>query len=149
MVKDKRKSIKGKSKLAKSEIKGLSQNNEAIEKYNKNFVVSFQHLDRNQGQTFEEWNKEKLLVNMLDTIRNYCLKPIHEQFSDKFKAYGDFPPSDKTKFKYPKHVPSDVNWASLHLSGKVCLAGYINENVFNIVFLDKNHEFYLSEKKHT
>lgn len=29
------------------------------------------------------------------------------------------------------------------------VAGYMKENTFYIVFLDKNHQFWITEKKHT
>lgn len=139
--------LKGKSKLTKKEISGKSQNVEALEKLNRTFAVSFKHLDKTQGQTFEDWEKEGLLVNMLNTLSDYCKNTMQGNKGKNFKEYGYFPL--RSKFKHPKHVPQDVNWASLHLSGRVCLGGYIDENVFNVVFLDKNHEFWISEKKYT
>lgn len=126
---------------------GVSCNEEALSNYEKKFTISFQYLDRNQGQTFEEWEKEGLLVNMLNTLRDYCQKTMQENKGSNFKEYGSFP--SKTDFKHPKHVPKDVSWASLHLAGKPCLGGHIYENIFYVVFLDKNHRFWISEKKHT
>ena len=139
--------IKNKSNINLGLKKGVSYNEEAISKYEKKFVVSFQYLDRNQGQTFEEWEKEGLLVNMLNTLRDYCQKTMEENKGPKFKEYGSFPP--KTAFKHPKHVPHNASWASLHLNGKTCLGGHIYENVFYVVFLDKEHKFWICEKKHT
>lgn len=147
MSRNKNSQIKGKSNINSLGLKQVSKNEEALEKLGNNFVVSFQYLDRNQGQTFEEWDKEGLLVNMLNTLRDYCGKTMQENKGDKFKEYGYFPP--KTNFVHPKHVPQDVSWASLHLSGRVCLGGHIYENIFYVVFLDKNHEFWITEKKHT
>lgn len=126
---------------------GVSYNEEALASYEKKFTISFQYLDRNQGQTFEEWEKEGLLFNMLNTLRDYCQKTMQENKGKNFKEYGSFPP--KTDFKHPKHVPKDASWASLHLAGRPCLGGHIYENIFYVVFLDKNHRFWISEKKHT
>ena len=143
--------IKGKSSQKNLGLKGKSINDIANEQYKarekENFVVSFQDLDKTQGQTFEDWEKDGLLLNMLNTLEQYCKKTIQENKGKSFKEYGYFPP--KTKFKYPPHVPEDASWASLHLTGKQCLGGHIYKNVFNVVFLDKNHEFWISEKKHT
>lgn len=139
--------IKGKSRLKKKEISGKSRNEEALEKIDRKFTVSFKDLDKRQGQTFEDWNEEGLLVNMLNTLLEYCKKTMQECKGEKFKAYGSFPP--RTNFKHPAYIPQDVNWASLHLNSRACLGGYIYENVFNVVFLDKNHEFWICEKKHT
>ena len=139
-------SLKGKSNITRGLVQ-KSINEEAIEKYYSNFVVSFQFLDRTQGQDFEDWEKEGLLVKMLNTLRDYCCKPIQDNLGDSFKIYGEFPPN--SKFTKPKHVPEDAKWASLHIQGKVCLAGTVYENIFYVVFLDKNHEFWPSKKKHT
>lgn len=139
--------IKGKSNINALGLKQAAINNDALEKYERKFAVSFEFLDRNQGQTFEDWEKDGLLLNMLNTLRDYCKKTMEENKSDKFKEYGNFP--KESKFKHPAHVPKDVSWASLHLSGRVCLGGHIYENIFYIVFLDKNHEFWISKKKHT
>ncbi len=139
--------IKGKATKRCSELMGVSENSIVNDKIKRNFVVSFEYLDRNQGQTFEEWEKEGLLVNMLNTLRDYCQKTMEENKGKSFKEYGYFPP--KSKFEHPKHVPEDVSWASLHLCGRACLGGHIVENIFYVVFLDKDHEFWLTEKKHT
>lgn len=139
--------IKGKSSQKNLGLGNVAFNEEAVSKTYNNFVVSFQYLDRNQGQTFEEWEEEGLLVNLLNTLRDYCMKTMQENKGDKFKVYGDFP--KKSKFKHPKHVPEDAHWASLHISGKVCLGGHVYENIFYVVFLDKDHEFWISNKTHT
>ena len=139
--------IKGKSSERNLGLSGVSQNENANIIYNKKFAVSFEYLDRNQGQTFEDWEKENLLVNMLNTLRDYCQKTMQENKGKNFKEYGCFP--IKSDFKHPDHVPKDVNWASLHLTGKQCLAGHVCDNIFYVVFLDKDHRFWISEKKHT
>lgn len=139
--------IKGKATKRRSELMGISENSIVNDKIKRNFVVSFEYLDRNQGQTFEDWEQEGLLVNMLNTLRDYCQKTMEENKGKGFKEYGYFP--TKSNFKHPRHVPEDVSWASLHLCGKACLGGHIIENIFYVVFLDKNHEFWLTEKKHT
>lgn len=139
--------IKGKASQQNLGLAKKSLNQDAIKKYNNNFIVSFEYLDRNQGQDFEDWDKEGLLVDMLNTLRDYCMKPLQESKGGKFKIYGAFPP--QSKFKHPLHVPRDVDWASLHINGKVCLAGHVYENIFYVVFLDKNHEFWPSKLKHT
>ena len=140
-------SIKGKSSQINLGLGNKAFNEDALKKYEDNFIVSFKYLDRNQGQDFEDWDREGLLVDMLNTLRDYCMKPLQESKGKNFKVYGGFPP--KSKFKHPQHVPKDANWASLHINGKVCLAGHIYENIFYIVFLDKNHDFWITELKHT
>lgn len=138
--------LKGKSELNRG-LKQKSINEDAVKKYYSNFIVSFQFLDREQGQDFEDWEKEGLLLKMLNTLRDYNCKTLQENLGNNFKIYGEFP--QHSKFTKPKHVPGDAKWASLHIQGKECLAGFVNENIFYVVFLDKNHEFWPTEKKHT
>ena len=147
MSKNKNSQIKGKSEQRNLGLRQAAINEQAIQKLGQNFVISFEYLDRNQGQDFEDWAREGILVNLLNTLRDYCKEPVYKQTGDKFKIYGSFPP--RSKFKHPVYVPKDVKWASLHIAGKNCIAGHVYENIFYVVFLDKNHEFWLCDKKHT
>lgn len=67
----------------------------------------------------------------------------------QIKVYGNFP--QNTEFCHPRHVNDNVAWAVIkHVGGqKGVVAGYIVESTFYIVFLDRNHKFWISEKKHT
>ena len=60
---------------------------------------------------------------------------------------GEFPKN--SDFTHPKHIPNDISWCSMHIQGKECIIGYFEDNIFNIVFLDKNHRFWITEKKNT
>lgn len=73
-----------------------------------NFKVSFQYLDTTQkyGSSFRDWQSVGLLSKALEVLQGYCCSPLLEQINgDKFAKYGNFPPTDKTKFIHPKHVP--------------------------------------------
>lgn len=141
----KNKRLKNQSKKQENILSG--QSSLKSDEYNENFRVSFEFLDVTQGESFQDWGKNELLTKMNQTLLEYCKKPIHKQFSSNFKEYGDFP--SKSDFHYPKHVPTDVNWASLHIMGKSVLGGFITGNTFFVVFLDKDHRFWKTEKKHT
>lgn len=74
------------------------------------------------------------------------------------EIYGDFP--KKSDFTHPKSVPADVKWSRFRLEGSVRLIGFVipdelhgksdkdgnlyDSNTFYVVFLDKNHKFYLT-----
>jgi len=64
-------------------------------------------------------------------------------------VYGGFPA--KSDFTPPKHVASDVQWAVVKRGKgqKGRVAGYVIDNVFYPVFLDKDHRFWLTEKRRT
>ncbi|AMJ67186.1 hypothetical protein AXW84_18445 [Hymenobacter sp. PAMC 26628] len=115
-----------------------------------NFQISFQHLDREQGQSFGRWQETTKLSEAMETLRNYSARPLRSQLDGKkFTEYGDFPPDAKTKFAHPAQVPPDASWARIHVDGLHCLIGHLVENTFYLVFLDENHEFWISELKHT
>ena len=141
------KQLSNQSKRDESPIKGQSLNNNSLNKFDENFRFSFQFLDRTQGQSLEEWNENGNLLKMNQTLLAYCNEPIKKQFNRNFKEYGEFP--KKSGFTPPKYIDDDVNWASLHITGKVVLGGFIYNNTFFIVFLDEEHKFYICEKKHT
>lgn len=114
-----------------------------------NFKISFQYLDTSQkyGSSFLDWQKCGLLSTMMETLKGYCCRPLIEQIDgSKFTRYGDFPPSERTKFSYPIGIPEDANWARIHINNLSIVVGHIVSNTFYVVFLDKKHNFYLTKK---
>ncbi len=130
---------------------------------------NFGYFDSSQeeAQHFKEWTNEQL-VKLLDklvaytkeSLRYWQNEGIGKKSQHVLEVYGAFPPKSKSKFKHPSHVPHDVEWARLRLESKVRLIGFVlpaeyegkvNEgtklkydcNTFYVVFLDKNHKFYL------
>lgn len=114
----------------------------------KNFLISFKHIDRNQAASFEEWQDLGILARSITTLSNYCCATLDSQVDkEKFCIYNDFPV--RSAFTHPQHVPEDAKWARIHITGKQVVAGHIVENVFYVVFLDTDHQFYLTELKNT
>ncbi len=60
----------------------------------------------------------------------------------------DFPPD--SEFVCPKHI-FGVVWTVMHITSnsKEVVVGYIEDDVFYVVFLDKEHLFWPSSKKNT
>ena len=111
-------------------------------------VFSLKDFDINQGQSFEEWEKNKILSNLLTRLREICVHTIESALSNKIiTVYDSFPAN--TEFKHPKHIPEAVRWGTIHINGKIRICGYLEENIFYIVFLDKDHQFWITKKKHT
>ncbi len=114
----------------------------------KLIVFSLKDFDINQGQTFKEWEKKEILSKLMTRLREVSSFSIIEaQQNRTLTIYGDFP--KKTDFTHPKHVPHGVKWAVISIQGKERIAGYIEENIFYVVFLDKDHRFWITAKKHT
>ena len=123
------------------------------DKYGKReryIVFSFKDFDRNQGQSFKDWETDELLalaIDKLSQISNLTMSQALQQQIIKVYTKVDFPPN--TEFYYPKHVKDGVKWASFHVQGKECIIGYVEDNIFYIVFLDKDHGFWKTKKKNT
>ena len=113
----------------------------------EDFIVSFKYLDRNQGQSFKQWEETKQLARAMYKLRNYCCSPLKTHIGNGLEIYGTFP--EKSDFQKPNHVPEDAQWARIHVTGEQVIAGYVNRNIFNVVFLDENHGFYKTEKRNT
>ncbi len=120
----------------------------------KLITVSFKDMDFTQPkgneQTFDTWSNDGLLGPLLERIRQ--LTKLNRDEAEKqqiIKVYGDIP--DHSDFTPPKHVDENASWAVLKgIGGQIStLAGYIVENTFYAVFLDKEHRFWPTEKKNT
>lgn len=142
--------IKVKPHQKQSLLKGIKKPSSSDERHNEHLVVSFKYLDNKQGQTFEDWEKDHILAESLNTLAGYCHDTLQNQcHTASFKPYKNFPSKENTEYDFPDHVPQDACWASMHINGKQCLVGHIFSNVFYVVFLDKHHRFWISKKKHT
>lgn len=114
-------------------------------------LFSFKDYDSAQcppGQNFEDWEKDKLLSSLMVKLVDLSQKNIIEATQQKLiTVYGEFP--DSSEFKIPKYIQGEVDWAAIKNVGgqKHRVAGYIKDNVFYVVFLDKNHKFYKMKKK--
>lgn len=115
-------------------------------------VFSLRRFDPTQGQGFEVWEQEALLAKMNWKLRDIStmtrLEATRQQVIKEY-AKVDFPPN--SKFRVPLATPPGVTWASMHIQGKECVIGYFEEEpsrrfIFNIVFLDKDHEFWLTKR---
>lgn len=131
---------------------------------------NFSYLDFSQsaGQSLDDWSPG-LLLKLNKKLIEYSKKPLNYWSNQRvgagglkvFEIYGNFP--KRSDFTHPKYVPHQACWARFRLEQKVRLIGFIvpenyNEirhvvngalfdcNTFYIVFLDRDHRFYLTEK---
>jgi hypothetical protein len=115
-------------------------------------VLTFRNLDRQQGQSFQDWEVNKLLATAMEKLRAVCSLTVKEATTEQIikrydKLDGKLP--DGSAFYHPPHIPADIIWCSMHIQGKECVIGFFEEYVFHVVFLDMDHEFWPSKKKHT
>lgn len=119
-------------------------------------TFSFKDLDQSQPkgspQTIKTWMNSNLLMPLIERLRDLSKLTRDEALKqEQIKIYGNFPPTDKTIFSHPPHVEDNVAWSVIKAIGgqKGTLAGYVIESTFYVVFFDKDHKFWISEKKHT
>jgi quinol monooxygenase YgiN len=121
----------------------------------------FRKIDN--SQSFEDWQNEEILADLMDKIKEFSKKSLQESKNEKrLKLYGDFPTPDISDYVLPQDLPENgLKWGSFRITGEKRLIGFIVsdlvegldcsnlKNTFFVVFLDKNHKFYKSKKKHT
>lgn len=142
------KKLAGQSRKKKSLVSGVSKSESHFDKY---VSFSFKDLNTNQHlkEDFNDWDNEKLLVKLLTKIKEISNQKMSEATKQTITIYGGFPPSHKTEYVVPSCLNEQVQWGTIHIQGKEVIAGYMIENIFSVVFLDKEHKFWISEKKNT
>lgn len=99
-------SKKSRTRKAQSYNRKPKNLNDKSRKREPFIVFSFRDLDRNQGQSFEEWEKDELLAKACKKLREINALTITQTIHQKIiKVYNnvDFPPN--SEFTHPKHVP--------------------------------------------
>lgn len=115
-----------------------------------NFQISLQYYNDDQPSTgtLRIWQAEGILADAIEVLSGYCKRPLREQIDgEKFSLYQGFPTPDKTDFTFPQNVPEDAHWARIHVKGKPVIIGHVVDNTFFIVFLDKDHRFWLTKRE--
>lgn len=110
----------------------------------RTITFSWVKLDINQGQSIDQWEKEGLLsvfCQMMRQIGQYNSTQVYANRMIKQYTKVGFPPD--SEFEEPKHV-SPAYWAVIHIKpkSKEVVVGYVEDEIFYIVFLDKEHQFW-------
>jgi hypothetical protein len=97
--------------------------------------------------------QKTLLGELCEKLKNLSELSIGEATRQNLiQIYGNFPPDEKTVFQIPRFsIPADAKWGTIQNVGgqKSRAAGFLVDNIFYIVFLDRDHVFWKSELKHT
>ena len=118
-------------------------------------VFSLKYFDPNQPkrdkQSYSSWEKDKRLADLMDIIQIICnCSLLQATQKGLIKKYNSFPPPEKTDFKCPQKFNEKPWFVIKRIAGqKARVAGVMVGNIFYIVFLDRNHCFWISEKKNT
>lgn len=107
----------------------------------------FKDID-GDGQSLQTWRKDKLIDRLLSSLHYVTTNSFTQLSTSKvLENYSKFPDADKTKFTCPKELGKDLAWGVIrYVGGAERIAGFIKDKVFYVVFLDKNHHFYLVKK---
>ncbi len=113
------------------------------------FCFRFLKENDSVGQSIEQWEADGLLGDLFRKMVHACSVDITTlQTQKSLTNYGKFPVRDVTDFSCPTGISADENWAVLRNIGgqKKRVAGFINDDVFHVVFLDRDHRFWKSER---
>ena len=126
----------------------------------KFFTHDQQHSSGFDDLTHEELKK---LINKLVNFSDKSLLEWSNETAGGHKLYVNYRkfPSN-TEFKHPACVPHDVEWCRFRIGSKLRLIGFVipdnlhgttkddfhyDRNAFYLVFIDKEHKFYITEPR--
>lgn len=139
-----------------------SQDNDLARRAKFNFSYFIRQAQA--GQAFDEWTNDEL-VELCNKFVAYSREPLAHWEKTRagmggghiLELYKKFP--DRSNFTEPTHVPLQAIWGRFRIDRATRLVGFVlpvdyngtkhhcghlfDCNTFYIVFLDKNHDFYL------
>ena len=142
-------------------LREISERNKILHDTANNITFNFKFFQSGDysGQSFEEWEREQILADLNNKLKDYSGKSRLELQEDgTLEIYTQYP--NGSKFREPailKAIAIDIEWARLRVTGRRRLIGFFHKHkkydiertkneVFYVVFLDKNHEFAPSRK---
>jgi hypothetical protein len=118
-------------------------------------VLSFEFLDIQQGQTFKQWDEKKDLLKLQELGQTLNKLTVGQSLAQQIIVQYDIEDSRKwnehnmpkvSKWKYPNTVVrTDIPWSKIELGRKLRVIGYLESNIFYVVFLDNSHKFFPSK----
>ncbi|WP_316752721.1 hypothetical protein [Pedobacter gandavensis] len=117
---------------------------EANVKHDRKITFALELITVSEGQTWEQWEKLghlSTLMTRLQFVGQFsCQEALRNSYIKRYTKVG-YPP--RSGFTQPKHITAEI-WAVMHITGKSkeVVAGYVEDDVFHIIFLDKDHKFW-------
>lgn len=100
-------------------------------------VFSFCDACPNHFQ-LSDWRKDELKA-LMDTFKDMGGKPWSEV--RKIKGFKAVDPATFSQ-KLPKYISPDVTIHECRVTGKARLFGHRTDNIFNVIWFDRNHQVY-------
>ncbi|WP_439256819.1 hypothetical protein [Lonepinella sp. BR2271] len=111
----------------------------------------FQNISNQLVQSLADWHGDDILLDLLNSLVYVTQKNVTQlQAGDKkLSLYKGFPNKTVNDFPLPSSLSEKENWGTLRNIGgqKARVAGFLRDNIFYIVYLDKEHKFFKSGKK--
>ena len=98
-----------------------------------------------QGQTLQQWTDEALLLQLMERIKHIGAltreEIFHQKLIKEYPSKTGFPPN--SEFTKPSYLNPE-RWAVMHITNRSVevVVGYIEDDIFYVVFLDKEHKFW-------
>lgn len=90
------------------------------------FNFKFYSFGDKQGESFEEWEKEQILAELNNKLKDYCSKSKIELINDSIlELYSNYPVD--SGYDMPKALDGmNVQWARLSITGRRRLIGFLS-----------------------
>lgn len=131
MVKSKKNVVKNNPKTTKVPQSALSIKND-IDYFKLNPVFRFSNIDQNKWRLYD-WSSEEI-KDLMDTFRKMEQISWHDLLKHRglnLKKIEDV--------NYPPHISPDESIYEIRVCKVKRIFGYINENIFNLIWFDRDH----------
>ncbi len=118
------------------------------------YSISFKYFkdtDIDPAQSINTWKSEDRILDMLLSLKDISSNNATIVQTTRLTLYGEYPSKDKNEFPMPADLPSDIKWGTIQNIGgqKARIAGFLKDNIFYLVYLDKNHRFWITKPKNS
>lgn len=142
---------RGRSLRSSSRNEETKSSKSAAKTTDRFISVSFKYFHDvdDVGQSVNTWKADGSLPDLIEKLVYLTSNGITKVISDGvFTNYTRFPEVAVNDFRCPDGISSDEDWGVIKNIGgqKRRVAGFLRDNVFYIVFFDKEHRFWKSKK---
>ena len=118
------------------------------------YSISFKYFkdtDIDPAQSINTWKAEDRILDMLLALKDISSNNATIVQTSRLTLYGEYPSKDKNEFPLPADLPSEIKWGTIQTIGgqKARIAGFLKDSIFYLVYLDKNHRFWITKPKNS
>ena len=118
------------------------------------YSISFKYFkdtDIDPAQSINTWKAEDRILDMLLALKDISSNNATIVQTSRLTLYGEYPSKDKNEFPLPADLPSEIKWGTIQYIGgqKARIAGFLKDSIFYLVYLDKNHRFWITKPKNS